>query len=82
MQSKCMNYPEIIQLINTTQGFPNGLVGKESACTAGDTRDASSIPGSGRSPGGEKWQPTPVFLPGKFSGQRSPQATVQRVTKR
>ena len=38
---------------------------------AGDLRDLGSIPGSGRSPGGGKWQPTPVFLPGKFHGQRS-----------
>ena len=30
------------------------------------------IPGWGRSPGeGRKWQPTPVFLPGKYHGQRS-----------
>ena len=28
------------------------------------------------------WQPTPVFLPGKFHGQRSRQATVHWVTKR
>ena len=33
---------------------------------AGDARDAASMPGSGR-----KCQPTPVFLPGKFQGQRS-----------
>ena len=26
-------------------------MGKESPCTAGDTRDAGSIPGSGRGPG-------------------------------
>ena len=32
--------------------------------------DAGSTPRSGRSPG-EKWQPTPVFLPGKSHGQRS-----------
>ena len=31
--------------------FPNGSVGKESACNAGDTGDASSILGSGRSLG-------------------------------
>ena len=43
----------------------------------GDTRDASLIPGSGRSPGVvndnplRKWQSDPVFLPGKFHGQRS-----------
>ena len=29
------------------------------------------IPGSGRSPGGGKWQPTPVLLPEKSHGQRS-----------
>ena len=33
--------------------------------------DAGSIPGSGRSPGEGKWQPTPVFLPGESHGQRS-----------
>ena len=36
------------------QGFPNGSVGKEFACNAGD---ASSIPGSERSPGGENDNP-------------------------
>ena len=40
---------------------------KESACNAGD---AGSIPGLGLSPGEGKWQPTPVFLPGKSYGQR------------
>ena len=42
--------------------------GRESACNAGDQ---GLIPGSGRSPGGPKWQPTPVFLPEKSHGQRS-----------
>ena len=32
-------------------GFPDGSEGKESACNTGDTGDASSIPGSGISPG-------------------------------
>ena len=32
--------------------------------------DVGSIPRSERSPG-EKWQPTPVFSPGKSHGQRS-----------
>ena len=30
-----------------------------------------SIPGLGRSAGGGKWQPTPIFLPEKSQGQRS-----------
>ena len=42
-------------------GFPGGSNGKESACNAGYP---SSIPGLGR------WQPTTVFLPGEFHGQR------------
>ena len=33
--------------------------------------DSGSIPGSGRSPGEGKWQPTPVFLPGESHGWRS-----------
>ena len=38
------------------------------ACNAGDP---GSIPGSGRFPWRKEWQPTPVFLPGEFHGQRS-----------
>ena len=52
-------------------GFPGGSVGKESACNAGDTGDASLILGSGRFPWRKKWQPTPVYLPGESHGQRS-----------
>ena len=49
-------------------GFLGGSDGKESACNTGD---ASSIPGSGRSPGEGNGLPTAVFLPGEFRGQRS-----------
>ena len=49
------------------QGFPGDLV-KNLAANAGDV---SLNPGVGRSPGEGKWQPTPVFLPGKSHGQRS-----------
>ena len=44
-----------------------GPNGKESPCPAKDT---GLIPGSGRSP--EKGNPTPIILPGKSHGQRSP----------
>ena len=33
--------------------------------------NGGSIPGLGISPGGGKWQPTPISLPGEFHGQRS-----------
>ena len=45
------------------------LVVKNSPANA--DADESLIPGSGRSPGGRAWQPTPVFLLGKSHGQRS-----------
>ena len=48
-------------------GFPGSSVNKESAYSAGDL---GSIPGLGRSPGGGNGNP-PVFLPGKYHGQRS-----------
>ena len=49
-------------------GFPGGSEDKASACNAGDL---GSIPGSGRSPGRRKWQPTSVLLPGESHGQKS-----------
>ena len=52
------------------------LVVRNLPTNARDVRDVSSIPGLGRSLGEgnawrRKWQPTPVFLPGKSHGQRS-----------
>ena len=42
--------------------------GKESACSAGDAGFNSWVE---KIPWLRKWQPTPVFLPGKTHGQRS-----------
>ena len=50
-------------------GFPGGSADKESPCNAG--LNLGSIPGTGRSPAGGKWQPTPEFLPGESHGLRS-----------
>ena len=48
---------------------------KNSLASAGDVRDASSIIGFDQEDpleeDGMAWQPTPVFLPGEFCGQRS-----------
>ena len=52
-------------------GFPHGSKIKNPPANAGDVGDAGSIPESGRLPGGGDDYPTPVFLPGKFHGQRS-----------
>ena len=44
----------VLLLTNSSTGFPGGSDGKESACNA---RDLGSIPGVGRSPGGEHGNP-------------------------
>ena len=49
-------------------GFPCGSAGKESAH---QSRGWRFDPWLGEDPLGMKWQPNPVFLPGKSCGQRS-----------
>ena len=49
-------------------GLPRWLSGKESAC---QYRRHGFDPWVGKIPCRRKWQPTPVFLLGKFHGQRS-----------
>ena len=53
-------------------GFPGGASGKESASSAGDTRDMGSIPGSGRSPGGENGNLLQYSCLEKLHGQKEP----------
>ena len=57
-----------IFLLEAEGSFPRGSESKESACNAGDL---GLILGLGRSPWSRKWQPTPVFLPGKFHEQKT-----------
>ena len=47
------------------------LSGEKLAASAGDTGDVGSIPRTGKIPWRGEWQPSPVFLPEKFHGQRS-----------
>ena len=53
---------------NYDGGFPGSSDSKESAC---NVEDPGSIPELGRSPKGGHGNPTPIFLPGEFQGQRS-----------
>ena len=56
-------------------------MGKESACKAGDTGNADSIPGSGRSPGEGNGNPLwHSFLKNPMN-RGGWQVTVQRVTR-
>ena len=52
-------------------GFPDGSVGKESACQCRRHKRHGFNPWVRMIPWRRKWQPTPVLLPGKFHGQRS-----------
>ena len=57
------------------------LNGKESVCQCRRHRRCRFDPWVRKIPWRRKWQPTPVFLPGKSHGQRSLAATVQGVMK-
>ena len=73
----CINLNEVHFLL----GFPGDSAGKESACNAGVAGDAGSTPGSGRPPWRRACQPTPVFLPGEYHGQRSLVVYIHGVAK-
>ena len=53
------------------EGSPSAAGIKNLTASSGDSTDGGSISGSGR-PWSRKWQPTLVFLPRKFHGQRGP----------
>ena len=57
-----------IHVSTSRRGFPGSSVVKNPPATAGD---AGSVLGLRIQPKRRKWQPTPVFLPGKSHGKRS-----------
>ena len=61
--------------------FSDGAVGKESICSAGDTGDAGSIPGSGRLPGGGNGNPLQYSFLENSMHKGAWRATAQRVPK-
>ena len=61
---------ENYQLITFTR-FPRWHSGKESACRCRTRKRCPFNSWVGNIPWRKKWQSTPVFLPGKFHGQKS-----------
>ena len=61
--------------------LPRWLRGKESACWCTRCKRRGFDPWVGKIPWNRKWQPTPIFLPRKFYGQRSWRAAVHGVPK-
>ena len=58
-------------MIKVSQRLPRWLSGKESTCLCKGHRRLGFNPWVGKIPWRKKWQPTLVFLPGEFHGQRS-----------
>ena len=63
------------------KGCPGGSDGKESACNAGDIRDASFIPGSRRFPGGGHGNPLQYSSLEHSTDGEAWQARLHRVAK-
>ena len=53
------------------RGFSDDTSGKESTCQCRRHKKHRFNPWVGKIPWRKKWQPTPVFFPGKSQGQRS-----------
>ena len=62
-------------------GFPGGASGKNRPASAGDVRDAGSVPGSGRSPGGEHGNPLQYSCLENPTDRGAWWATVHKVSK-
>ena len=60
-----------IQIVNIKQIIYWWCSGKESACQCRKHNRHGFDPQVRKIPCSRKWQPIPVFLPGKFHGQRS-----------
>ena len=61
--------------VNSEFGLPSWLDDKDSACQCRRRRRNGFNPWAGEIPWSRKWQPTPVFLPGKFHEQGAWRAT-------
>ena len=65
------NWRDLAAAAAKYMGLPRWHSGKESACQYKRCKRLGFDPWIGRIPWTRKWPPAPVFLPGKFHGQRS-----------
>ena len=63
------------------RGFPDGAIGKEPACQCRRLKRHGFDPCIRKIPWKRVWQPTPVFLPGKFHDREAWKAIVHRIAK-
>ena len=67
----CAWYLITFEDVQYNTGFSGCTVIKNLPANVGDAGDLGFFPGWRRFPWRRKWQPTPVFLPGKTHGQRN-----------
>ena len=76
LATKSKNDSRLTKCLPISLAFQVALAVKDVPINARDTRQAGWIPQYhpwvGKIPWRGKWQPTPVFLPGKFYGQEEP----------
>ena len=61
----------LLHFFKVTKGLPRWCGGKESTCQCRRHKGHGFYPWVGEMPWSMKWQPTPVFMPGKFHRQRN-----------
>ena len=73
--------PFTLKILNVHLYMPRGLPSGSVERIHCQHRRHGIDPWVGKTPWRRKWQPTPVFLPGEFHGQRSLAATVHGVSE-
>ena len=66
----CFSFELELITMRSLHGLPRWLSGKEPTCQCRSLERRRFHPWVGKFPWSRKWQPTPVFLPRKFHGQR------------
>ena len=72
-----------LNVLRKVKSLPTGTSGNEPACQCRRHKSFEFNPWAGKTPWRRKWQPTPVFLPGKSQGKLacySPQGRIESDT--
>ena len=81
LKSSCKYHSPFQNQSSICDGLPRWLSSNESPCQCRRPKTLGFNPWVRKIPWRRKWQPTPVFLPGKSHGQRNLGAIVYRVAK-
>ena len=81
LQPNLSDHLKLLVIVAYIFGYPDGLVGKESACNEGDTGDAGLIPGSGRSLGEVNGNPLQYSCLGNLMDRGALGTAVHGVTR-